>query len=120
MQANSRQGSLGDEVERLLLEYEATLAETELLGRHSHPADEPQELRSLRAQLIEQAEALSAEQLPRARCAHCEGAREVAAKQVHRDESEGPQITTSRRLCPNCWGTGLTLSHTQEQPAKSG
>lgn len=120
MRANSRQGSLGDEVERLLLEYETALAEAELLGRHSHPADEPKELRALRAQLIEQAEGLSAEQLPRAQCAHCEGAREVAAKQVHRDESDGPQITTSRRLCPNCWGTGLALRHAQEPPELSG
>ncbi|MFC7342770.1 hypothetical protein [Saccharopolyspora griseoalba] len=104
----------------MLREYEEALAETDLLGRHSSPADEPEALQQLRARLIEQAEALPAEQLPRPRCGHCEGHREVAAKQVHRDEAAHPQLTIARRLCPNCWGTGLMLRHTQEPPELSG
>ena len=120
MRQDGRQGDLGEEVERLLGEYESALAETDLLGKHSHPADEPQELRTLRARLVEQVEALPDEHLPRPRCGHCEGNREVAAKQVHRDEAAHPQITIARRLCPNCWGTGLVLRHTQEPPELSG
>jgi hypothetical protein len=120
MSQDSRQSNPGEEVERLLREYENALAETALLGRHSHPADEPQELRQLRTRLVQQAEALPAEQLPRPRCEHCEGSREVAAKQVQRDEAAHPQITIARRLCPNCWGTGLMLRHTQDPPELSG
>ncbi|GAB3696720.1 hypothetical protein [Saccharopolyspora tripterygii] len=110
------QDDLG-EVEQLLRTFEAALAETDLLGRHADPDEEPEELRALRHRVVQQVQAVPAAELPREQCRNCEGRREVSAMHVRRDEGTSPpEVTTTQRLCPNCWGTGLSLRHTDQPP----
>ncbi|MEB3367220.1 hypothetical protein [Saccharopolyspora mangrovi] len=113
----SAQDALGGEVEQLLRAFEAALAETDLLGRHVDPEEEPAQLRALRQQVVEHVRAAPAEQLPRERCRNCGGQGEVSAVHVRRGgETSLPEFTTAQRLCPNCWGTGLSLRHTEQPP----
>ncbi|SFS70968.1 hypothetical protein [Saccharopolyspora flava] len=111
------QDDLGAEVEQLLRAFEAALAETDLLGRHADPDEEPERLRDLRQQVVEYVRSVPAEHLPRQRCGNCTGQGEVSAVHVRRgSETELPEFTTAQRLCPNCWGTGLSLRHTEQPP----
>jgi hypothetical protein len=111
------QENLGGEVEQLLRTFEAALAETDLLGRHADPDEEPPQLRELRDQVVRQVQDVPADQLPRERCQNCDGEREVSAVHVRRSEQTAPpEVVTAQRLCPNCWGTGLSLRHTDQAP----
>ncbi|MDI2027209.1 hypothetical protein QFW96_01245 [Saccharopolyspora sp. TS4A08] len=111
------QSDHGGEVEQLLRAFEAALAETDLLGRHADPDEEPDQLRDLRHQVVQYVRAVPAEQLPRAQCGNCSGQGEVSAVHVRRgSQTDLPEVTTAQRLCPNCWGTGLTLRHTEQPP----
>ncbi|MCI2424088.1 hypothetical protein MOQ72_42490 [Saccharopolyspora sp. K220] len=105
-----KQGSVGDEVEQAVRAYEAALAEADVIGRHVHPDEEPDRLRELRMQVIRTAEALPIMCWPRDRCGHCRGEREVAAVHAQRAPGHPPQFVTGRRLCPQCWGAGVTLN----------
>lgn len=111
------QGDLGGEVEQLLRAFEAALAETDLLGRHVDPDEEPPQLRELRHEVVRYVQAVPAEQLPREQCQNCDGRGEVSAVHVRRgSETALPEFTTAQRLCPNCWGTGLLLRHAEHPP----
>lgn len=113
----SAQDDLGGEVEQLLRAFEAALAETDLLGRHADPEEEPPQLRDLRHQVVRYVQAVPAEQLPREQCRNCDGRGEVSAVHVRRGgETSPPEVVTAQRLCTNCWGTGLSLRHTEQPP----
>ncbi|RRO18014.1 hypothetical protein EIL87_07025 [Saccharopolyspora rhizosphaerae] len=104
----------GGEVEQLLQAFEGALAETDLLGRHIDPEEEPERLRELRQEVVEHVRAAPVERLPREQCGNCGGQGDVSAVHVRREsESSPPEFTTAQRLCPNCWGTGLSLRHTE-------
>lgn len=105
-----KQGSVSEGVERVLRAYEAALVEAGVLGRHGLPEEESEHLRELRMQVIRRAEALPSMWRPRATCEHCRGQREVTAVQAQYSTGSTPEFVSGRRLCPQCWGTGLTLA----------
>lgn len=105
----------GGSVERAVRSYEAALVESGFLGRHAIPEEESDHLRTLRMQLLRQVEALPSASWPRTECEHCSGQCEVAAVHAQYGTDASPQFVTSRRRCPLCWGTGLTLNVQQPE-----
>lgn len=100
----------GERLEQAVRVYEAALARAVPAGRHGRmEADD--ELEELRLQVVREAESLPRACWPRAACSRCRGKREVTAVYA-RDQDAGAasQFTTGRRLCPQCWGSGLTLN----------
>lgn len=67
-------------------------------------------LQEPRMQVIRRAEALPRTWWPRAECERCQGEREVTAVQDRYGTGTAPELVSGRRLCPQCWGTGLTLA----------
>lgn len=112
-------GAVGDGLEQAVRAYETALAEAEL-GRHTRSDEEPDQLRALRMEVVRQTEALPSGSWPRTRCAHCGGQREVAAVHAQYGTDASPQFVTSRRRCPPCWGTGLTLNVQQLGEQRQG
>ncbi|MFI0470171.1 hypothetical protein ACH347_39400 [Saccharopolyspora sp. 5N102] len=102
--------AVGQELEQAIRTYEAALAELLDGGRHTRLDKEP-DLHELRLQVIRQAEALPSMCWTRAKCDHCRGEREVPAMHAqYTDTASAPSFVPTRRLCPRCWGTGLTLN----------
>lgn len=104
-----QQGELGDNPEEVVRAYEAALGEFGH-GRHARSDEEPDHLRELRMRVVRQTEALPGDSRPRSECGNCAGQREVAAVHAQYGTDASPQFVTSRRRCPVCWGTGLTLN----------
>ncbi|GAA2787742.1 hypothetical protein [Saccharopolyspora taberi] len=107
-----RIGSFGGDLEEALGAFEACLAETAPSGRrHAEPDALSEKFHELRMDVVRQAEALPRAVWPRPVCEHCAGEREVQAVQARYPEgTAAPEFDTIRRMCPDCWGTGLTLS----------
>ncbi len=103
---------VGNELERAVRAYEHALAATVAVGRHARSDEETWEhLSALRIEVIRQAEALPRALSPRAVCEHCRGEREVDTVRAQYPTVDGePEFTTSRQLCPWCWGAGLELN----------
>ena len=116
----TRQGGIGDDVERAMRTYEAEVAEAGAFGRHVDPDGLPAHLEALRTQVITRAEALPSICWPRPKCEHCQGKREVSTVQVLTETGQPPQFVTHKRLCPTCWGTGLTTSPRPTQGTPEG
>ncbi|GAA4612294.1 hypothetical protein [Saccharopolyspora hordei] len=104
------------DVEQAVRAYEAALVEADVAGRHARPDEEPQRLRDLRMRVVRLAEALPSTCWPRDKCGHCGGEREVPAVQARYGAGSSPKFVPSRRPCPRCRGTGLTL----DLPSDSG
>ncbi|EQD83524.1 hypothetical protein N599_24765, partial [Saccharopolyspora erythraea D] len=105
-------GSFGDELEQALEAFEAYLAETAPSGRrHAEPDVHSEKFYELRMEVIRRAEALPRAVWPRPTCEHCAGQREVQAVQARYPDGAGsPEFDSVRRMCPDCWGTGLALN----------
>lgn len=96
--------------------FEASVAEVATAGRrHAQPDGDADQLQGLRMEVIRKAEALPRAVWPRPVCDHCGGQREVDALQARyrNDAAAAPEFGTARRMCPQCWGTGLTLTPIQ-------
>ena len=107
--SDARSRRFGADVEQAMRDFEAALTETDG-GRHADPDEESPHLAELRMQVIRRAEALPSMCWPRAKCAHCRGAREVTAVAMHSAAGGTPTLASRKRLCPQCRGTGLTLT----------
>jgi hypothetical protein len=102
---------VGDQLEHAVCVYEAALARATPAGRHGRLEDAIDELEELRLQVLREAEALPSACWPRPACPQCRGRRDVAAFYArNRDAAVAGRFGTGRRLCPQCWGTGLTLN----------
>lgn len=111
MATSKIRGASGAELELALRCLEGALGDSGPTGRHARAhEDAPDNVVALRKQVIRQAEALPKAYWPREVCGRCGGEREVSAVQAsYREDSVGPEFTSSSRLCPLCGGTGLTL-----------
>lgn len=110
----------GESLEEAVRAYEAALAPASPAGRHGKLEDNLDELEELRLQVLRESESLPRACWPRAACTLCSGKREVTALYArNHDTAAAAQFMNGRRLCPQCWGTGLTLN-TPEATADSG
>ena len=79
--------------------------------RHAEPDTLSEKFHALRMEVIRRAEALPRAVWPRPMCEHCAGQRDVQAVQArYPDGAASPEFDSVRRMCPDCWGTGLTLT----------
>lgn len=107
----TQRGVGGEDLEQAVRAFEAALAPAIPAGRHGKLEDALEDLEELRLQVLRESESLPSACWPRPPCTQCDGKREVAALYArHRDTATESQFTTGRRLCPQCWGTGLTLN----------
>ena len=111
-----RNGSTEGDLELALRAYETALVEAELDARHVHPDAAPSHLREVRMEVIRQAEALPSACWPRVKCGHCRGQREVTAVHAQYNTDLAPEFVTGQRLCPYCWGTGMSLRLQRSEP----
>jgi hypothetical protein len=107
----AQRGGAGEDLEQAVRAFEAALTPAILAGRHGKLEDALEDLEELRLQVVRESESLPRACWSRAPCTQCGGKREVAAFYArNRDAVTAAQFTTGRRLCPQCWGTGLTLN----------
>lgn len=103
---------VGDGLERAVRAYEQALAANVAVGRHARPDEQAWDhVRELRIEVIRQGEALPRALWTREVCEHCRGEREVDTVHAQYSSADGGlEFTTSRQLCPRCWGAGLELN----------
>lgn len=109
--SNASSNVAGERLEQAVCVYETALAQAIPAGRHGKLEDAVDELEELRLRVLREAESLPSACWPRAACPRCRGKREVTAFYArYQDAVAASQFTTGRRLCPQCWGSGLTLN----------
>lgn len=104
------------ELEHALAAFERALAEhAQAHERHATVEDEDEHLRDLRSAVLRRATEASPTTWPRSRCSRCHGTRMITTLQARYGPDATPSFVLAPRMCPQCRGTGMSLSLADDQ-----